>query len=220
MKSATVIRVLLVDDHELVRAGVRRLLSQAPTVQVVGEASDGPEALRLVDSLQPDVVLVDITLPGVNGIDMARQVTRQHPAMRVVGLSMHSRRAYVQAMLEAGAIGYVTKQAKPEVLLEAVQWAAQGRRYLDPHVAAEMVETTGAAADRGDASAGASGLSPREREVLQLTAEGRSAKEIALKLGLSVRTVAFHRQSLMNKLGVDSVAGLTRYAIRAGLTPL
>jgi DNA-binding NarL/FixJ family response regulator len=206
----TPIRLVLADDHVLVRSGVRALLEQLDGVQVVGEASDGREALALVARLRPHVVLMDISMPELNGLEAADRLRRDYPQIRVILLSMHADEAYVARALAVGAAGYVLKTAGAVELELAVRAVARGESYLSPEVARQVM--------RGPLGAdGSLPLSARQREILQLIAEGNSTKQIAAKLGLSAKTVETHRANIMARLGIRDVPGLVRYAIRAGL---
>jgi DNA-binding NarL/FixJ family response regulator len=209
------IRVLLADDHSLVRAGIRGLIESLAGVAVVGEAGDGPEALRLAEELRPDVVLLDIGMPGLNGLEVAARLTVLDPAIRVVILSMHTAEEYVLRALRAGAAGYLLKGSAVAELELAVRAVARGETFLSPAVSKRVVDDyvnrTGGAADPLDA------LTPRQREILQLVAEGHTSKEIAQRLGLSSKTVETHRAQVMERLQVHDLAGLVRFAVRVGL---
>jgi DNA-binding NarL/FixJ family response regulator len=209
------IRVLLADDHALVRAGFRALLQSIPDMQVVAEASDGYEALRLVAEHQPSVVLMDIAMPGLNGLEAAARLAREFPHVRVIILSMHLSEEYVLQALHAGAAGYLLKDADAAELELALRAIVRGEVYLSPAVSKQVV------ADyirrTGGESTSLEGLTPRQREVLQLIAEGHTTKEIAQRLDVSVKTVDTHRTQLMERLDIHDVAGLVRYAIRMGL---
>ena len=209
------VRVLLAEDHALMRAGLRSLLKELGGVEVVGEAGEGHEALRLVAELRPDVVLLDISMPGLGGLEVAARVVREHPDTKVLVLSMHRNEEYVLEALRAGAAGYLLKDADAVQLELALRAVARGDRYLDPAVSATVIN----ALKEGAPSAGGpyGRLTPRQREILQLIAEGNSTKDIARKLDLSIKTVETHRAKLMRRLGVHHVAGLVRYAIRVGL---
>lgn len=211
-------KVLLADDHRLFRDGLRPLLHREPGVEVVGEAGDGHEALRLVAQLRPDLVLLDVTMPGLNGLETARALTEAHPGVRVVMLTMHADRRFVVEALRAGAVGYVLKEAGFTELLQAMRTVMTGRIALSPQVADLVIADYAAQARL--APEGATPLSSREREVLQAMAEGLSTKEIAFQLGVSVKTVEAHRKAIMDRLDLHSVAELTKYAIRTGLTTL
>lgn len=207
----TRIRVVLVDDHALVRSGMRALVEQMHGIDVVGEATDGREALGLVERLRPHVVLMDITMPELNGLEAAERLRREHPEVRIVLLSMHADEAYVARAVAVGAHGYVLKSADAAELELAIRSAARGQAYLSPAIARTV--TQGGMPDQS----GAPPLSPRQREILQLIAEGNATKQIAAKLGLSVKTVETHRAHIMQRLGIRDVPGLVRYAIRMGL---
>ncbi len=210
------IRVLLADDHTLVRSGFRALLDQLEGVDVVGEAADGREALRLVGQHRPHIVLMDITMPELNGLQATEQITRQFPEVRVLLLSMHASDEYVSEAFAAGAAGYMVKGAGAVELAIAIRAVARGESFLSPAVVKHVVsQDTPPSSDR---SAGLRGrLTPRHREILQLIAESNSTKEIARKLEVSVKTVETHRRKLMYRLDIHDVAGLVRYAIRMGL---
>ena len=210
-------RVLLCDDHRVLREGLRTLLAQREGVEVVGEASNGREAVSLAKSLAPHVVLLDISMPDMNGTEAARSITHDCPNTRVIALSVHSDRRYVMGMLQAGASGYLVKSCAFEEITAAIDAVCRGEAYLCSAVTGAVVENL----RRGAESApGASPLTSREREVLQLIAEGVSTKEIAARLHLSVKTVESHRAQLMIKLDLHSIAELTKYAIREGITSL
>ena len=209
------IRILLADDHALVRAGLRALIKEMPGLEVVGEAEDGGEALRLIGELHPDVALVDISMPSLNGLEVAARVATDHPRTRVVMLSMHAFEEYVHRALVAGAAGYLLKNADKGELEQALRCVARGQNWLSPSISKSVVD----ALVRGDKPSGGPFeiLSPRQREILQLIAEGRSPKELAPLLALSVKTIEPHRTALMARLGIHGVAGLVRYAIRTGI---
>ena len=205
-------RVLLADDHALVRAGIRSLLEHIEGVEVVGEAGDGHEALRLAAALNPDVVLLDIALPGLNGLEVAERLT--HGGHRgVVLVSMHATEEHVRQALSIGVAGYVMKDSSTTDLEAALRTVAQGQVYLSPAVSKRVVEVM----SQGPGEPAPPGLTPRQREILQLIAEGGSTKEIAYRLGLSAKTVETHRAEIMRRLEIHDVAGLVRYAIRRGL---
>ena len=211
----TLTRVVLADDHTLVRAGVRKILESMDGIEVVGEAGDGKALLALVEQLHPDVVLMDITMPELNGLDATLQVVKQWPKTRVLMLSMYENEEYVTLALANGAAGYLLKDAAPSELHTAIQTVLAGRVYLSPAVSQDVI---GAYVHnlRGERPAEPS-LSPRQREVLQLVAMGHSTKEIARLLSLSAKTVETHRSRLMQQLGIHEVTGLVRYAMRIGL---
>ena len=209
------IRVLLVDDHAVVRAGLKALLQRAADIDVIGEADNGRDAVRRSEDLKPDVVVMDLTMPELNGIDATRRLREKCPAIRVVMHSMHSSSEHVFRAFDAGATGFVLKESAGEDIAAAVRAAHAGRRYLSRGIAA--VES--AAQSRAGRTSPLESLSTREREVLQLVVEGRSSTEIAATLHLSPKTVETYRVRLMAKLGVRDVPGLVRFAIEHGLTP-
>jgi DNA-binding NarL/FixJ family response regulator len=205
-------KVVLADDHAMVREGLRAVLEKAG-VRVIGEAANGREAVAEVLRLHPDVVVMDLAMPELNGVDAARRLTKELPGTKIVALSMTADRRYVTAMMAAGAAGYVLKNAAAEQLIEALNVVTSGEKYLSPEIADQHFSTRASA--RGTTE---KGLTPREREVLQLVAEGKSSKEIAVTLSIALPTVETHRRQLMEKLGLRSIAELTKYAIREGLT--
>jgi DNA-binding NarL/FixJ family response regulator len=213
------VRVLLADDHQLFRDGLRSLLQRSAGFTVVGEAADGLETLQLAGTLHPDVVLLDISMPGLNGVETTRRLAAEVPKTRVVILSMHADRRFVAETLRAGAYGYLLKDSAFPDVVRAIQAALQGHVFLSPAIT-DVVAQDFAGRTQPAADSAFQRLSPREREVLQLLAEGRATKEIAAKLSVSGKTVETHRRQIMEKLGMHSVAELTKYAIREGLTPL
>jgi DNA-binding NarL/FixJ family response regulator len=213
-------RVVLADDHNLVRAGIRALLERMPDVTVVGEASDGRAALALILRERPDLALLDIGMPELNGLEAAERIAREAPRTRLVMLSMHSSESYVAQALRLGVVGYLLKDSCVDelpVLLRAVE---RGETYLSPGISKQVVDAlrTRLTGD-GDKGSGSplDVLTSRQREILQLVAEGKSTKEIAQLLELSVKTVETHRAQIMDRLGIHDVAGLVRFALRAGL---
>lgn len=211
-----VTRVVIADDHALLRQGLRLLLSQIADFEVVGEAANGREALTVLQALTPDVVLMDISMPELNGLDATAHALRDHPGLKVIVLSMHASEPYVLEALRAGAAGYLLKDADTKELERAIRTVARGERYLTPAVSHHLIDSF-LRAERGEEGTRADLLSPRQREVLQLVAEGRSTREIAARLSLSVKTIETHRAQLMQRLEIFDVAGLTRYALRTGL---
>jgi DNA-binding NarL/FixJ family response regulator len=209
-------RLLLADDHALVRKGLRALLEGLGGVEIIGEAGNGREALRLIRALRPDVVLMDIAMPELNGLDATARAVRQAPDTRVIILSMHATKEHVLEALRAGTSGYVLKNAAIEELDRAIKSVARGEKYLTPALSGTLVEELRARPAHPDAAAD-SALTTRQREVLQLIAEGRNTRAIADALHLSVKTVETHRVQIMQRLDIHDVAGLTRYAIRIGL---
>lgn len=211
------IRVLLADDHALLRDLLRRLLEAEPDIRVIGEAADGRELLRQAQALRPDVAIVDIAMPELNGVDATAQLTTRHPALRVVCLSSYTAPSYVRSMLKAGAAGYLNKSVASSELVRAVRAVAAGQTYLCPEVAGVAAESVRGAGRASGPARGLPALGRREREVLQLVAEGRSTTAIAEKLSVSPATVDAHRRNIMRKLDVHTAVELTRLAIREGL---
>lgn len=212
-------KILLCDDHKLLCDGLRALLTKEPDMQVVAEAHDGRTALRLAREHAPDVVIMDAVMPDLNGIDATRQLRVELPRTRVVALSMHTDRRYVAGMLAAGASAYVVKDCAFDELVHAVRLVHQGSSYLSPSIAGIVIDHFVQRSSPAQPTAPAA-LSPREREVLQLLAEGHSSKTAAAKLHVSTKTVETHRRNIMQKLELDSLAELTKYAVREGLTSL
>jgi DNA-binding NarL/FixJ family response regulator len=212
------IRVLLADDHTLVRSGIRALLERVPEIRIVAEADDGREAMRLIKEHQPDVALMDIVMPGLNGLEVAARVAKDFPNVRVIILSMYASEEYVWRALRSGAAGYLLKGANSTDLEQAVKAVERGETYLSPPISQQVikdyVQRTGGEGTIFER------LTPRQREVLQLIAEGHTTKVIAQILEISVKTVETHRAQLMDRLGIYDVAGLVRYAIRFKLVRL
>ena len=207
--------IVLADDHTVVRQGIRKLLETRDDFQIIGEASDGEEAVKLVLDKQPDVALMDIWMPRLSGIDATRRIGKRGLETKVLVLSMHESRAYVEEVLRAGAAGYVVKNAAADDLLEAIDAVGDGISYLSPAITQQVVDAIARPAPSAPSGLGV--LTDREREVLQLIAEGLSSKEIASMLGVSLKTVDSHRSNLMEKLDIHKVSGLVRFAIRTGL---
>jgi len=208
-------RVLLVDDHTLVRAGIHSLLNNMEGIEVVAEVGDGREALNLVRTHRPDVVLMDIAMPGLNGLEATAHIAKEFPQVRVIILSMHVNEEYVIKALRAGAMSYVVKGADTSELEIAIKAATRGETYLSPgvskHVVTDYIQRISGEVTSVEL------LTPRQREILQLIAEGYSTKKIAQTLSISVKTVETHRMQLMERLEIHDIAGLVRYAIRVGL---
>ena len=212
------IRVLLVEDHKVVRQGLRALLSVEDDIEVAGEVQDGREAVRLIETLRPDVVIMDIAMPLLNGVEATRQILKLVPDTRVLVLSAHSDDEYVLQVIEAGAAGYLLKQTAANTLVMAIREAHRGGTYFSRSISKRLDELREKSMGRGNKPRkGAVSLTSREREVLQLIAEGMGNKQTAAELGISIKTVEKHRQHLMSKLGIHDTAGLTRYAISAGI---
>ena len=210
-------KILLADDHQIMREGLIALLEREPGLKVVGEAPDGRAAVRLARELNPDVVVMDVTMPDLNGIDATRQILEENRQIKVVALSMHADRRFVKGMLQAGASAYLLKHSASQELIKAIQLVMANRVYLSPEVAGVVVEDYKAPAP--DTSAFAV-LTPREREVLQLFAEGKTPRQIAATLHLGLKTVEAYRRQIMEKLDFQSFAELIKYAVREGLTSL
>lgn len=211
--------ILLADDHNIVRQGLRALLQSEPHFRLVGEASDGIEAVRLADRLKPDVLITDLMMPGLNGLEVTRQVTKLLPQIRVIILSMYTNDAYVLEALKNGALGYVLKDSQAADLIQAVKEVIAGNRYLSPPLSERALElylqkVESVPDDPYEL------LTTREREVLQLVAEGRTSSEIATRLFISPRTAEGHRANLMRKLGLQNNADLIRFALKRGILPL
>ncbi|MBW2085109.1 MAG: response regulator transcription factor [Deltaproteobacteria bacterium] len=208
-------KVVLADDHSLFREGLKSLLAENSNVEIVGETGDGRSAVRLCQELAPDIIIMDVAMPELNGIEATRQILSECPGTRVIALSMHSSRRFVVDMLQVGASGYLLKDCAFQELATALSAVSSGQVYLSPSIASVVVEriTGSAAADFTIAAK----LTPREREVLQLLAEGKRSVAVAELLHLSVKTVQTHRRNIMDKLDLHSLPELTRYAIREGL---
>lgn len=213
----TTCRVLLVDDHALVRAGIRALLETLPRVEVVGETGDGLAAVQLATELAPDVILLDITLPGLNGLEVAMRVARLGAATRVLMLSMHASPEYAARAFAAGAAGYLNKDSAFDELAAALDAIGAGRRYLCRAIDPAQVAVFERRATSG--ASGLDGLTPRQRQILQLVAEGLSTREMAERLFVSIKTIETHRAQIMRRLDIHDVPGLVRFAIRHGLLP-
>lgn len=210
------VTVVLIDDHAVVRDGLRALLASQDDLEVVGCSGDGLKGLELVRELAPDVVVVDVTLPGLNGVEIARQISGSGLPSRVCALTMHTEAGFIRGMSDAGAAGYVCKSAPFDAVIDAIRAIAAGSNYYTPEARAVIEEGW----DPDGATLPVSDLTPRERQVLQLIAEGASSKQAAGALRLSKKTVDHHRQSVMGKLDLHSVAELTKFAVRHGLTPI
>ncbi len=213
------IRILLADDHKITRQGLRSLLEQQDDMEVAAEAENGRTAVALVDELLPDVVIMDVTMPDLNGVEATRQIVAKYPDVKVIALSMHSDTLFVTEMLRSGACGYLLKDCAFEEMTRAIRAVMNDKTYLSPSISAVVVEDYLHRLSKADFSASGI-LTDREREVLQLMAEGKSTKQIALKLHISIKTVETHRRQIMNKLDIHTVAELTKYAVRKGLTSL
>lgn len=213
----TRIRLLLVDDHEVVRSGLKMLLENEGDLKLVGEANTGKQALEMVESLEPDVVIMDITLPDLSGIEVTRRIKAAHPKIAVVALTIHEDQQYFFEMLQAGASGYVPKRAAPDDLITAVRAAHRSEMYIYPSLAKLLVGDFLSRSGEESAREAMTGLTLREQEVLSLLADGKTNDEIADLLSISIHTVARHRENLMGKLGLHSRSELVKYAIRKGI---
>jgi len=211
------IRILLADDHKITRQGLRSLLDNQPDMEVVAEAEEGRTAVRLVQELTPNVVIMDVSMPDLNGIEATRQIVKTFPKVRIIALSMHRDSQYVIEMLRSGASGYLLKDCALEELERAIRTVVTNKTYLSPSISGVVVDDYLHRLSKADFS-NSQVLTDREREVLQLLAEGKSTKQIALKLHISSKTVETHRRQIMDKLDLHTVAQLTKYAIRKGLT--
>jgi len=212
------IRILLADDHGIIRQGLCSLLEKQPDMEVVGEAEDGQKALELVRQLVPDIVIMDITMPNLNGVGATSQITSEFPGVKVLALSIHSNKRFVADMLKAGASGYILKECLFDELIEAVRTITAGNIYFSPRITDVVVDDY--VNHLSDGAKPAKPLTARERQVLQCIAEGRSIRDIAEIMYLSIKTIEFNRRQIMKKLKIKSVAELTKYAIREGLTSL
>ena len=211
------IKVLIADDHQIVREGLRSMLEKEPGIIVVGEAEEGRTTLRLARELTPDVIIMDVAMPDLNGIEATRQIVAEFPAIKVIALSMHDDRRFVLHMIKAGAKGYLLKDSAFKDLAKAIRVVVANKTYLSSEIA-DIVVKDYLATTASEESSAFYLLSPREREVLQLIAEGKTSNQVAENLHVSIKTVETHRAQLLRKLKVKSVAELTKYAIREGLT--
>ena len=213
------VKILLADDHKITRQGLRSLLEKESDMEVVAEAEEGRTAVRLVRELLPDVVVMDVSMPDLNGMEATHQIVAEHPNVKVIALSIHSDNLFVSEMLKSGASGYLLKDCAFEELARAIHVVVDGKTYLSPAVSGVVVDDYLHRLARTE-SPSSEVLTDREREVLQLIAEGKSTKQVALKLHISVKTVETHRRQIMSKLDIHTIAELTKYAIRKGLTSL
>lgn len=211
------IRILLAEDHAIVREGIRRLLSTEPDLEVVGEAADGEAAVEMTRSLRPDILCLDVSMPRLNGVEVTRRIKGELPQVGVVVLTMHEDEAYVYELVKAGASGYVLKRASARDLVDAVRAVASGHTFLHPLIARRLVSEYESANARTDDRQRFDGLTERERQVVKLIADGKTNREIAERLHISIKTVETHRTHIMEKLDLHDRAHLVRYAIRKGL---
>ena len=212
------IRVIIADDHRIIREGIRMLLNGESDITVIAEAENGRRAVELACELGPDVIVMDITMPDLNGIEATRQILDLQPDTRIIALSMHSDRRFISGIIDAGAVGYLLKDCAFEELALAIRAVVSNQIYLSPRIAGIVVEDY--LKHRQEANSGVNSLTDREKEVLQLIAEGNTVSQISTKIHLASKTIETHRKNIMNKLNIFSVAELTKYAIREGLTSL
>lgn len=213
------VKIILADDHRIMREGLRALLEREAGIEVIAEADNGRTTVELSRELNPDVVVIDIGMPDLNGIDATRQIVSESPAVKVIALSMHSDRKFVREMLSAGASGYLLKDSAFEELGTALTTVLNNQTYLSPKIADTVVKDYLGKVEPKESKVSPA-LTKREREVLQLIAEGKTTKDIASQLYVSIKTIETHRKQIMDKVGLNSVAELTKYAIREGLTSL
>lgn len=209
------IKIMLVDDHKLLRDGLRNIIEQKANMHIIGEASNGREAIKICAKLLPNVIVIDVAMPGLNGIEAAKQINKNHPEIKIIGLSMHSGKQFIQGMFKAGAFGYLLKDGDGDELVLAISMVMQGKRYLSKDINQEYLTLL----KKGETLEKAP-LSSREKEVLQLIAEGKSSKETGEILFLSPKTVDVHRNNIMRKIDLHTIPELTKYAIKKGLTTL
>jgi DNA-binding NarL/FixJ family response regulator len=214
------IKVLLADDHTIVRKGLLSLLLDQEDIDVVGEAHDGRDAIKQVEQLQPDVVVMDITMPLLNGLEATRQIKHRWPNIQVVILTVHTAEEYIFRILQTGASGYIVKQAAPSELIMAIHAAHAGESFLSPSISQTVIQEYITRARLTSCEDSFDTLTERECEILQLLAEGHTSRDIAEMLVISIKTVETHRGNLMRKLGIDNLADLTKYAVRKGIIPL
>ena len=215
MNSLKKIKIVLVDDHKLLREGLRNIIEQKANMFIIGEASDGREAIKICSKLLPDVLVIDVAMPGLNGIEAAKQIHKNHPEIKIIGLSMHSGKQFIQGMFKAGAFGYLLKDGDADELITAITTVMQHKKYLSKDINQDFLTLL----RKGDNIEKAP-LSSREKEVLQLIAEGNSSKKIGEILFLSPKTIGVHRKNIMKKIDLHSIPELTKYAIQKGLTTL
>lgn len=213
------IKVIIADDHKIMRDGLKSMLEKQRDVEIIAEASDGRTTVELAIKLKPDVIIMDIAMPDMNGIEATRQIIEKSPKIKVIALSMHSDKQFILEMLNAGASGYLLKDCASHELVNAIHSVASNRSYLSPEIADVMIKEFKHVISKENLSA-FSLLTPRERQVLQLIAEGKTTKEIAYTLKVSSKTIETYRQQIMDKLDIHTIAGLTKYAVREGLTSI
>jgi len=209
------IKILLADDHKILRDGLRNLIESRVSMKVVGEAADGREAVSLSGKLHPDVVIMDVAMAGLNGVEATKQITTENPNIKIIGLSMHSNKRFILGMFKAGAFGYLMKDADSDELVKAIKTVASNRKYISQCISGTILDELLSPSEKAEVQ-----LSDREREILQLIAEGKSSKEIGEILFLSSKTVDAHRKNIMDKLELYTIPDLTKYAVRTGLSSL
>lgn len=209
------LKILVVDDHKILRDGLINMIEKFPNFKVVGEATNGREALNLTQKLKPDVVIMDVAMEGLNGVEATQQIVQQSPETKVIGLSMHSNKRFILGMFKAGAYGYLLKDCDSGELIEAIKTVAQNKKHISQQISGAIVDELISPTKKDESE-----LSHREKEILQLIAEGKSSKEIAEILFLSSKTVDSHRKNIMDKLELYTIPDLTKYAIKTGLTSL
>lgn len=209
------IKIVLVDDHKLLRDGLRNIIEQRSNMHIIGEASDGREAIKICSKLLPDVLIIDVAMPSLNGIEAARQIYKINPNIKIIGLSMHSSKQFIQGMFKAGAYGYLLKDGDADELILAITTVTENKKYLSKDINQEFLTLL-----KNNKTIEKAALSIREKEVLQLIAEGNSSKEIGIILFLSPKTVDVHRNNIMKKIDLHTIPELTKYAIQKGLTSL
>lgn len=209
------LKIVLVDDHKILRDGLKNMIEKYPNFKVIGEATNGREALSLTQKLNPDMVIMDVAMQGLNGVDATQQIVQQSPDTKIIGLSMHSNKRFILGMFKAGAFGYLLKDSDSGELIEAIKTVAHGKKYISQRISGAIVDELISPTKKEESE-----LSQREKEILQLIAEGKSSKEIAEILFLSSKTVDSHRKNIMDKLELYTIPDLTKYAIKTGLTSL
>lgn len=212
------VRIILADDHAIVRDSLGKSLHQQENMEVIGHAEDGKKTVEMAKELSPDLIIMDIGMPGLNGIEATRQILRESPDIKIIGLSMHSGKRFVTEMFKAGAVGYLPKDCELDELINAINTVMDGKAYLSPATTGIVIDNYIRRSPSDTTSSPYEVLTPREREVLQLLAEGYSTKKIGRRLFISPKTVESHRLRIMEKLDLDSVAQLTKYAVQEGLT--
>ncbi|AUC83812.1 DNA-binding response regulator [Polaribacter sp. ALD11] len=209
------IKIILADDHQLLRDGLKNIIEQKSNMYIVGEASNGREAIAICSKLTPDVIIIDVAMPGLNGIEAAKQIHKMHPDIKIIGLSMHSNKQFIEGMFKAGALGYLLKDGDADELITAINTVIQDKKYLSRNINQEILSLL----KKGETLEKAE-LSSREKEVLQLITEGKSSKETGEILFLSSKTIDVHRNNIMKKIDLYTIPELTKYAIQKGLTTL